>query len=685
MKKQPFFVKLILLSVITLLIEFLLSNNIGDFIHPSPETALDLSNATCSEGAAYSGDALEFTQNTSVEFTLAEPVESQNLFLELDGSAHSYVTGNINITDESRVNNYETVNEFSCNPGGKYNKVELPLHSSGKLLKLKLDINDGVSGSVYLRKATLNCRKVHFQFVRWLAMAFLAGLLYCIRHFHLADICYDLKNKKSNIATAVLWLLNIGIAVMLLQSAKLPQDPVAYPLENSPTQYYSIMVQQFDALQKGQLELDYPTDTPYFEGEDNPYDVSQRRQDENFGSPYWDHVYYNGKFYSYFGLAPILVFYYPYYWITKTLPTDAATSFFFSVLSITFCFMLIRRFISCFHIKAGMIYVFLAFLTLPAASHLFLMQSSTDFYYISFSAVNAFLLLFLYTSLAAYENRATKRGILWYVASGLALGLSAASRPTTVIPIFLLILPLYLHVLWDKNITNIQKGKLVGGFSLPVCIIAALMMWYNAARFGSPFDFGVAHQITVSDIHYNHLSISPSRIAACLHQYWFLPLNLSETFPYISFPYTTSHLYGNYTWSGYSSIAVFAMPLNFALLLLPALVRSCKPLYQKAMLILGFIGGFLILYVDFCLGGVHIRYACDTSLLFAILSLIVLCFLMNRLRKNGLKQFAYSGFLLMAVSILIGWLMMFSNERCYIQNYAPDVFLAVKHFFTILG
>lgn len=684
MKKQPFFVKLICLSILTLLIEFCLSNNIGDLLSPAPKTILDLSTAVCGGGVLLTDQSLEFSQKASAEFTLPEPVESQNLFLRLEGLSPSYVNGTISIADESRINNYATINEFSCNPGGKHTKVELPLHSNGKLLKLKIEITDDISGSVYLREAVLNHHKIHFQFVRWFILACLTGLLYCIHCFHLFDMFYDVKNKKMNLATAMLWLLNIGIAVFLLQYAKVPQEPVTYPLEKELTEY-SIMVQQFDALQKGQLELDFPKDISYFEDTDNLYDTTQRRNGENFGSPYWDHVYYNGKFYSYFGLAPILVFYYPYYWINGTLPTDAATSFFFTVLAITFSFLLIRKYITCFHIKAGMLDIFLAFLALPAASNLFLIQSSADFYYIPYSAAIAFLLLFLYTSLAAYENRTTRRGILWYVAAGLSLGLSAASRPTTIIPIFLFILPLYFHVLRDKEITNVQKGKLVGGFSLPVCIIAALMMWYNGARFGSPFDFGVSHQITVSDIHYNHLSISLSRIVANLHQYWFLPLNLSERFPFFRFNYTASNIHGIFTWVGYSNLAVFAIPLNFALLLLPVLIRSYKLLYQKAMLIVGFIGGFLILYIDFCMGGVNIRYACDASLLFAILSLMTLCFLLKLLREYHLKQLLYAGHLLILVSIFIEWMLLFVNERSYIQNYAPDIFLSIKQFFTVMG
>lgn len=673
----------LLILLAALLLEFFLSNDIGSLRHPAPHTPLDLSGAVCGDGVVLTDHALEFSQNSSVEWKLPEPVESQNLLLRFKSESQSYLSGEISIKDESRVNDYQILNTFSCNPGGKYHDVEIPLHSSGRLLSLQIKITGGVSSPVFLQQADLNCRRLHFQPVRWVVLVLLIGLIFCVRHFHLSDVRYDAKDKKCNILTAILFLFQLGIAVFLLLYAKTPDDkPVPYPLENDPTGY-SIMVQQFDAFQKGQLALDYPQDLSALTQYQNPYDWSQRADSENFGSPYWDHVYFNGKIYSYFGPAPIFVFYYPYYWMTGTLPADSVTAFFFTVLAITFSFLLIRRFLSCFRIRAGILEVSLAFLTLPAACHLFMIQSNIIFYFIAFSAAYAFLLLFLCLSLAAYEQRATRHGYPLYAAAGLALGLAAASRPTTVIPIFFLILPLYLHVLWDRNMNIKQKEKLVCSFSIPVCAIAALLMWYNFARFGSPFDFGAGHQLTVSDIHYNHVSISASRIASCLRQYWFQPLTLSETFPFIGFTQSGSMLYGNYCYRGFGGLSLMAMPLNLVLFLLPALIRSCRPLYQKAMLISGFLGGACVLYLDFCLGGIQARYTCDASLLFAILSLVTIFFVQETVRKYRMKQFLYAGYLLMGLSILTGWLLMFSNERCLIQNNAPDVFLAFYRFFTI--
>ncbi len=684
--KSDFIIPIILIAL-AILIEFCCSNNIGNLIDRNSEIPLNLSEFTCNEGTVMENQSITFNQNASVEYRANTPVQTQSIFLRFDSSVTGFVSGNIQVKDDSRSNSYEILNNFSCNPAGKYNTVELPLRSNGNLHYLLIELNNGVNAPVHLQEVCLNYQKLHFNFVRFLLFVFCFGILYCMKHFSLINHFYDLNDKTSNIVTIALWAFSMALIIFLFQfarSTQQPQQATKYPLEQDPSSY-SIMVQQFDALQKGQLYLDIDAENTQFAQSNNPYDASQRVATENYGSAYWDHVYYNGKLYSYFGLAPVLLFYYPYYWITGTLPTDAATACFFSILAVSFCFLLIRRFLSCFHVKAGIIETSMTFLLLPAASYIFLLQSSADFYYIPILSAITFLVIFFYCSLAAFENKTQRQGTLWCFLAGLAFGAATASRPTTVVPAFLLILPLYLHALLDKKISSRQKGCLAGGFAIPVIIVAGIMMWYNYARFGSPFDFGVTHQLTVSDIHYNHFSLSISRIVSYLHQYWFLPMNLSETFPFIGFNGTSAHLYGNYTWVGFNNIAVFAMPLNFALFLLPACVRSCKPLYQKMMLIFGFFGAFTILYVNFCLGGIQIRYACDGSLIFTILSILALGFAITRFRKHHLRYGIYLIYLLFAISILTGYLFIFNNERNYIQSYAPDAYLAIKQLFTLQG
>lgn len=80
-------------------------------------------------------------------------------------------------------------------------------------------------------------------------------------------------------------------------------NPIPYPLEG-PVSDYSAHIQQFDAFQKGQICLDLPVD-PRLATMENPYDTSARNA---LGVSYhWDRAFFGGRYYSYFGVVPVLL------------------------------------------------------------------------------------------------------------------------------------------------------------------------------------------------------------------------------------------------------------------------------------------------------------------------------------------------------------------------------------------
>ncbi len=68
-----------------------------------------------------------------------------------------------------------------------------------------------------------------------------------------------------------------------------------------------------DAFEAGQVSLLREAEQPLLELE-NPYDWSQRLES---GVDYaWDHLLYEGKYYSYYGIAPVVTLFLPYHLIT---------------------------------------------------------------------------------------------------------------------------------------------------------------------------------------------------------------------------------------------------------------------------------------------------------------------------------------------------------------------------------
>lgn len=672
----------IILFCVIVVLEFFFSNDISAILHPEKQKSIDLQIATTNQDADCSKDGIHFYSNgDSFEVIIDSKIEAQSIYLDFDGP-DCYVNGTIDIKDESRTKHFNTMRSFSCNPGGTEHTLFLPLHSRGNITALQVSLTDGVSDEITLRKVILNYNAgIQYNIRRFLLMVLLLVLVYIIRHYKLTSRIYDCDSTTHTAATICTCFINLLIVIAIFcftHTGSLGDIP--YPLKNDVSDY-SIMVQQFDAFQKGHfnIELDFEKD---IESLDNPYDYSERLEAGNYWWDSWDHVYKDGKFYSYFGTVPILTIYYPHYWLTHTLPDDAETAFIISVVFVILCILLIRQILRTFHIRADVLSVLLAFLLLPSVSLMLMVQSCADMYYIPMLSANLFVTVFLYTTLKAYEHRNHLSGVFWFSSAAIAIVLSIGSRPMTTVSSIALAAPLYLHLLMEQRTTTKQKLRLVIGFAVPLLIGAALMMWYNAVRFGSPFDFGVSDQLTIADIHYNKISISASKIKTYIQQYWLLPFTQKENFPFIGFSYTDAYADGSYVYHQLC-MGLLAIPLNLMLFFIPAYVKK-RPLYQKAMVISGFSGAVIVLYLNYCLGGIHIRYTGDVSFLLALLSVCITFFIMKQLQKKKLFHIKKAVYAVLFISLMLGYFLVFENERNFIRSYATDFYLQVQQLFQIV-
>ncbi len=142
-----------------------------------------------------------------------------------------------------------------------------------------------------------------------------------------------------------------------------------YPLEK-PVESYGCYVQLFDAFQKGQLHIDMDAQAELIGSLENPLRPLAAREALGIGTyqPSWDRALYEGKFYVYFGVAPVLLVYYPFYFLTGALPTDATLMGILSVAGIAFMTLLFLELLRRFAPNAPFLLVLLGVVTLPAAS-----------------------------------------------------------------------------------------------------------------------------------------------------------------------------------------------------------------------------------------------------------------------------------------------------------------------------
>ena len=93
---------------------------------------------------------------------------------------------------------------------------------------------------------------------------------------------------------------------------------------------------------------------------------------------------------------------------------------------------------------------------------------------------------------SAASTPVEKRGV---IATKLAFGslfvaLVAGCRPQMELFAFLAVPIFWQRYIGQKRLCSRAGAGEAAAFILPVVVVAAGLMWYNAARFGSPLDFG---------------------------------------------------------------------------------------------------------------------------------------------------------------------------------------------------
>lgn len=270
---------------------------------------------------------------------------------------------------------------------------------------------------------------------------------------------------------------------------------------------------------------------------ENPYDTGSRYYDDV--EILWDHAFYNGKYYSYYGIAPLLLFV-PYHLITGYFfPADIAVLLFTSVglliLSMIYSYIVRKRF---GRISTG---AYISGLTMIlASSGIWYSAGRPLFYELSISAgfmcctTGAY---FLITSGIFEKGRAKISSIFL---SSLLLGLSVMCRPT--LAVYAVCGCVFYIMNASKQSKNLWK-YLVCAF-VPLAALGAFQMYYNYSRFGSIFEFGIKYSLTIND--FTHTEFHIHNMLIGIYNFLFAPPAFIPDYPFVTAPFSFLGINGYY-------------------------------------------------------------------------------------------------------------------------------------------
>lgn len=289
-----------------------------------------------------------------------------------------------------------------------------------------------------------------------------------------------------------------------------------------------------EAILEGHLYLDYQDIDQRLLEMDNPYDDEARRE---LGVQYhWDHALYNGHYYMYFGIVPVLLIFLPYRVITGTSLTTYHATQIFAALFICGIFatfyMLSRKFFKKI--------TFVMYLFLTSAFSIMSIWYSIDSPALYCTAITSALCMeiwsvFLFMK-AVWMEENEKRSIVYAFFGSLLGAFAFGCRPPIALA-NLLVIPMLVEYIRKREM-NCQLFRRLAFAASPYIIVGLLLMLYNYVRFDNPFEFGQAYQITVTDQSAYGSFISQFDLVKVIKGilYNFIAFHsVSKEFPYLTF------------------------------------------------------------------------------------------------------------------------------------------------------
>ncbi|MCH5212735.1 MAG: hypothetical protein J1G06_06955 [Oscillospiraceae bacterium] len=554
--------------------------------------------------------------------------------------------------------------------GGVKASEYLRLHFSGEVKSLKIVFNDFEPDSATITE--LNTKvPLMVSWIRILFVFLLMSAIYILRPGSpVYKIKTDLTHGRQKIACIILFLV---MSVSYSSISKWNTTALHWYKDNANhQQYYSVI----EAFRSGQLSyIEEPSDE--LKALDNPYDYSERyRKGVKFK---WDNAYYNGKYYSYFGVAPAILLYLPYNLITgENLPNSTALCI-FGILTILGIMLLLWEIIKKWYRNTPFAVYLLLSAVIPFASALAYAAYKPDFYMVPPMAALMFASFGLALWISAEEPENKLKA--WKLCLGaVCLALTAACRPQFLIAVVFGIILFWDHVFKKRALFSRSGTKQTIAICAPFVIIGAAVMWYNYARFGSPFDFGANYNLTSNDM--THRGFVMGRIGLGIFSYFLQPIRITPIFPF---------LHDFYCEATYQGLTLAEPLLGGVLMLYPLLFLGLYGAFRRKLFgqdkrIYGLVLSALILAVvtavaDAQMAGLLTRYFTDFVWMLMLGSVITVFALYERNidKPETLRRTRTIILILSYATIALSLLSILAHSDQSIVRNNPYMFYKLQH------
>jgi hypothetical protein len=232
----------------------------------------------------------------------------------------------------------------------------------------------------------------------------------------------------------------------------------------------------------------------------NPYDPVAN-------APYRVHdmTLWQGRYYLYFGVAPIFLLILPFRLLTGLYLSEPAVVAVFTSLGFAGAALVVmewRR--RCFpRVGAGLTALLLVCLALSSPT--LLLNQLAQFYQVPIACAYALVMVATWAALRTVSR--PSRPLVGLAVTGSLLALSLAARPNYILATLALVI--LAHHVWRSESGPHRRTRLLPTLTValaPVGLVGMALLVYNWRRFGSPFEFGMRYQLAgESFVHFTSL------------------------------------------------------------------------------------------------------------------------------------------------------------------------------------
>lgn len=513
-----------------------------------------------------------------------------------------------------------------------------------------------------IEEIILNHPNINISLIRMFLIFIVVIFILEVRSGKFFDKEYDRNSKEMNIVFLINLTTMLVFTILYMVCQFNLESYILKPEEIDPTD--SILAQT-EAIVNGKIKLlEEPSEE--LKAMDNPYDSEKR---DNEGVPYlYDVAYYDGHYYNYFGIAPILTLILPFRLITGNYLPTCIFNILYVVIAVFALYGLYKKLVDKYIKKISLYNFYLGFYAILFASNIFTLFRGMKYDIVIASGI-AFLLIALNLSLSIYENPKFK--ILKLILLGITTALVVLSKPNLIV-YYLLILFFVLCTMKDKTIKD--KIKDLSFVAVPLGVLAIFQMWLNYVRFDSILEFGAQYQLSGLNVT-TSMGFSINKAYAVIMEYLFrIPTINPLNFPFIFANHDTAFTAINEVCYENRLVGLAIIPILWAYLLNRDVKKEKGLKYFINVCLITSVLGML---VAGCTGGICEAYAIDFKLILSIGAVILLLKWLEDRREDKNKIFL----ILCITTILLMLPLSLTTESSFLSNFASNVSVALKNIF----